>query len=59
MCMPNPAIEGFKTAHRQNKDGGYHIMVMKSDIGCQKSTVNEYIERDCNDKRQEDNRPDD
>ena len=48
MCMPNPTIEGYKTAHRQNKDGSYHCTVMKSDIGCQKLTVSRYNERDCN-----------
>ena len=45
MCMPNPTIEGFKTAHRQNKDGSYHCTVMKSDIGCQKPTAIKYIEK--------------
>ena len=51
MCMPNPAIEGYRTAHRQNKDGSYHCTVTKSDLGCQKLTVSEYIGEDCNDKK--------
>jgi hypothetical protein len=51
MCMPNPTIEGFRTAHRQNKDGSYHFTVMKSDIRCEKLMVSEYIGRGCNDKK--------
>ena len=51
MCMPNPTIEGYRTAHRQNKDGSYHFTVMKSDIGCQKLTYPEYIGKDYNEKK--------
>ena len=51
MCMPNPTIEGYRTAHRQNKDGSYHFTVMKSDIGCQKLTYPEYIGKGCNDEK--------
>lgn len=51
MCMPNPTIEGYRTAHRQNKDGSYHFTVTESDIGCQKSTVSEYYERGHNEEK--------
>ena len=43
--MPNPTIVGYRTAHRQNKDGSYHITVTKSDIGCQKLTESRYNEK--------------
>lgn len=49
--MPNPTIEGYKTAHRQNKDGSYHFTVMKSDIGCQKLTESKYNEKANYDKK--------
>jgi hypothetical protein len=32
MKMPNPTKEGYRTAHRQNKDGSYHFCVMPADI---------------------------
>lgn len=30
--MPNPSEEGYKTAHKQNKDGSYADVVMPADI---------------------------
>ena len=30
--MPNPGEEGYRTAHKQNKDGSYSVEVMPSDI---------------------------
>ena len=30
--LPNPNEEGYRTAHKQNKDGSYADVVMPSDI---------------------------
>lgn len=30
--LPNPALEGYRTAHEQNKDGSYKHFVMPADL---------------------------
>ena len=30
--LPNPGEEGYRTAHKQNKDGSYADIVMPADI---------------------------
>jgi len=37
--LPNPSEEGYRTAHKQNKDGGYADVVMPADIFTEKDIL--------------------
>ncbi|KKM63220.1 hypothetical protein LCGC14_1513680 [marine sediment metagenome] len=53
--LPNPKIEGYRTAHKQNKDGSYKYFVMPADLvpkrcnqlgGYERISRREYISRE-------------